>query len=313
MLGRKLGSVALIVFALCVGLLGCSSDDSSRDGGSSAGTSAGGTSGGTGAAGTDATAGTSSAAGTDATAGTSSAAGTDGTAGTGALPDFDAGTDPGRNMVDAAQLCDRLTTIQCAGEAHCCVAPGRSVEQCKTEMMDGCVNEAYLNAIAANAITAFSPDAAAAAFTQFEMMASQCDPSIAAWGSSVTGLRGILLGTKAPGDSCKPPTLQLTNPAAAAAALASCTDLATHACLPTGLATAWTCAPKNSAGGACFTDINCQDGLYCPNPDAGFSATCAARKAEGAGCGLPKECASLFCKGGKCVAQEQQAAYCLRN
>ena len=294
MLGRNLGSVALIVFALCGGSAGCSSSDTSRDGGSSAGSSAGGTSGGTGAAGTESTAGTSSVAGTVATtAGTGGVAGTGDTAGTGGgLPDFDAGSDPARNMVAAAQLCERLTTIQCAGEAHCCNAPGRSVEQCKTEMMDGCVNDAYLDSIAANPITDFDSDAAETAFTQFEMMASLCDPSIAAWGSSVTGLRGILRGTKAPGTSCKPPALQIANPAAAAAALASCTNLDTHACMPTGLATDWTCDPKNGAGGACFTDVNCQDGLYCPNPNADFGATCAARKAEGASCSLPNECAT---------------------
>ena len=93
--------------------------------------------------------------------------------------------------------------------------------------------------------------------------------------------------------------------------LASCLDPANNSCLPEG-AISWTCAPRANAGGACFTDVNCVDGLFCPNPDFNIEgATCTARKAVGASCSLPNECESLFCKGGKCVEATKQAAYCL--
>jgi hypothetical protein len=38
---------------------------------------------------------------------------------------------------------------------------------------------------------------------------------------------------------------------------------------------------------------------------------CAQRLALGASCGAGADCASLYCKGGKCVAVEQQVVFCL--
>ncbi|HTU62522.1 MAG TPA: hypothetical protein VMF89_28875, partial [Polyangiales bacterium] len=49
--------------------------------------------------------------------------------------EFDAGDDPERNKVTAAQLCERLATINCAGEAFCCDAPNRTVEACKQDLI----------------------------------------------------------------------------------------------------------------------------------------------------------------------------------
>ncbi|HEX4352851.1 MAG TPA: Dickkopf N-terminal cysteine-rich domain-containing protein, partial [Polyangiales bacterium] len=109
--------------------------------------------------------------------------------------------------------------------------------------------------------------------------------------------------------NCKP-TGMVTDPVVAGAALASCTGITTTACLPKSLLGAWTCAPHNAAGGTCITDNNCNDGLYCNNPQSTIGK-CAARLAVGAACSAPNSCASLFCKSDHCVAADQQAAYCL--
>src|SRR5689334_19202380 len=53
----------------------------------------------------------------------------DGGFGTGGR-EFDGGTDPDRNRVPAGHVCDRLTTLQCAGEQHCCPT-NRSYDTCK--------------------------------------------------------------------------------------------------------------------------------------------------------------------------------------
>jgi hypothetical protein len=94
-------------------------------------------------------------------------------------------------------------------------------------------------------------------------------------------------------------------------ALASCLDPSNNACLPESLLR-WTCTPHAEVGGDCFTDVNCNAGLFCDNPDLSISgSTCMTRKAIGAGCGLPNECDSLFCRQGQCVEATVDAAYCL--
>ncbi len=232
---------------------------------------------------------------------------------------FDAGPDTA-NMVQPGTICDRLATIQCAGEAHCCDAPGRTFDQCKASMKQGCTDMAMLDGMAMNKITGFDAAFAQTAFTTYEQMASMCDPGVAEWGAAYTGLPGILKGTVAAGKSCLP-TGSLQDRSVIASALASCTNLAQQACQPRvqtvgglSLPTSWTCDPKSAAGGLCFTDVNCTDGLYCNNPDLKVgNFKCAARKAAGTPCVNPNECASLFCKKGVCVEKGVQAAYCLQN
>ncbi|HEX7480430.1 MAG TPA: Dickkopf N-terminal cysteine-rich domain-containing protein [Polyangiales bacterium] len=256
-------------------------------------------------------AGTTSNAGTGGGAGISVGMADAGTTATG-KPAFNAGTEPNRNNVAPGDICDRLSEIQCAGEEHCCDNPGRSRADCKTAMLAGCRNTVALDAIASDPITGFDAAYAATSFTQFEQMASMCDPSVASWGTTVNGLRGILKGTRAQGSNCAPPAgTTLKDTAAIGAALASCTNSETTACLTTNAIT-WKCSRRNGSGGACITDLNCTDGLYCDNPAMNFGK-CAPRKTPGAACGTPNECASLFCKGGKCTDPGVQAAYCLKN
>jgi hypothetical protein len=237
------------------------------------------------------------------------AAGTGGTAS--AIP-FDAGSDPDRNRVEAGQVCDRLATIQCAGEAACCTSPGRTFDQCKAAQLAQCRNDYFLDAVSLDSVSGYSIDAAEAAFAEFENRASTCDPSIASWAISPTGLRGITQGTLGPGDNCTPPLDFST--ATAAAYLAGCTDGANQACLPGVGGTVWTCSPRAPSGSACFSDLNCLDGHYCDNfsnPPALTGSTCIARKQEGAPCAHGQECLTLTCEGGTCVPATAQTAYCL--
>jgi hypothetical protein len=225
------------------------------------------------------------------------------------LPPFDAGSDPNRNHVTPGMLCSRLAIIDCAGETHCCNHPGRTLDACRTDVMASCA-KGHIDEIAMNPITAFDATAATAAFTTLEQKASQCDTTVAAWGGSMDGLRGILKGTVAANSSCKP-TTNLMDEATAFAAMASCANSNTTACLPKSALGSWTCAPKNAAGGACASDNNCKDGIYCNVKTNQLLGTCAARQAVGTSCSTPSQCESLYCKGGRCVAADQQVAYCL--
>jgi hypothetical protein len=234
-----------------------------------------------------------------------------GSGGEGAMqaPMFDAGTDPARNQVTAGHVCARLAQIQCAGEAFCCDNPGRDRAACEAAQLAICTQELYLDAITMNAVSGFDPTAATTAFEGFEQRASQCDPTIASYAASIEGLLGMMKGTVADKGNCSP-GLVLDEPTAAAY-LASCKDIATTACLPKD-AVVWNCAARGGEGASCFTDVNCTDGLYCPNPNAEFGTKkCAARKAVGTPCTTANECETLYCKGGSCVEATKHAAYCL--
>lgn len=224
------------------------------------------------------------------------------------MPSFDAGTDPGANAVVAGQLCNRLATIQCAGEAACCANPGRDFTACKDTSMGSCSADLLFDQIAMQPSAGFDAGLAHTVFDELERLASQCDPSIAAFGESQAGLRSMFLGTIAAGGSCRPSN-PLSKPQAGAA-LAACMMSESQACLPSAIE--WRCTPRAGAGGACFTDINCIAGFYCPNPNLDIGgATCTERMADGASCKNPNECKSLFCSMGQCVPAGQQVAYCL--
>lgn len=225
------------------------------------------------------------------------------------LPAFDAGSDPNRNKLQAGALCARLATINCAAELHCCINPGRSVESCRATLMTSC-GETHLDVISQNPITGFDRDLTERAFGQLEQKAAACDPTVATWAESVDGLRGIFKGTKAPNTSCKP-AQNFMDPVVAGAALTSCTGAATTACLPRSLLGDWTCAPKNPGGATCVTDMNCQSGLFCSNASMTALGRCAQRAAVGANCMDATQCASLYCRSGKCVAATVQNAYCM--
>jgi len=220
--------------------------------------------------------------------------------------------DAGDNPAPGA-LCKRVAQIQCQGEAACCSSPGRTESACETAQLAVCAQTLSLDAVAMDSVTGFDQTTSNAAIAQFDQLAKSCDTSIAAFGISTTGLRGIAQGTVDPGGTCNPAKTGATPVAATAAALVSCKDPSTNACLPAASGMDWKCQPRADAGGACFTDANCKDGLYCDNPMYMLTgAKCAARKATGADCTAGNECTSLGCKSGKCVDQTKDTAYCLK-
>jgi hypothetical protein len=225
---------------------------------------------------------------------------------------FDAGSDPNRNNVPGNQVCDRVTTIQCAGEAFCCSAPGRTFDACKATAMQACTNQLYLNAIASNPVAGYDQASATPIFAEYERRASICDPTVTAWGASTDGLRGLTKGTLSSGQSCSPGITNLTNKPLAAAYLASCMNAATTACYATALA--WTCSPRANPGSKCFADTNCNDGIYCDNANFNLTGgTCKTRKADGDSCTTPNECQSLLCKHSQCVPVNQDNVFCLNT
>jgi hypothetical protein len=224
---------------------------------------------------------------------------------------FDAGSDPDRNKVSAAQLCERLATINCAGESFCCDSPGRTVDACKADLIQTCSMTLMLDKIAMQETSRFDAAAAEKAYSELESRASKCDPSVAKWGGSADGLRGILRGSIEPKADCTPAaTFDVVQ---VGAAFVSCAQPESHACVYSSILDPWTCEPRSVAGGVCVTDNNCVDGLYCVVNTPGIAGMCQDRKAVGAACSAPTECASLFCKKSLCVEADQQAAYCLVN
>jgi hypothetical protein len=233
-------------------------------------------------------------------------------AGTGGEPsvrEFDAGSDPNRNAVVAGSICQRLAEIQCAGQAYCCDNPAMDVDGCRQTTQSTCQTMAMADAIAGDPVSGFDPARAMIVFTELERLASTCDPAIAAYAESLDGIRSMFLGTRAARADCKPQSV--LNRLQAAAALASCQDHRSQACLPS--LTTWSCTAHAAQGGRCFTDVNCTAGLYCDNPNLSVSGgNCMQRKALGSPCELPNECESLYCVGQHCVAADQQTAYCLQ-
>jgi hypothetical protein len=257
-------------------------------------------------------AGASAVGGAGDDAGAGAEGGTGGDPGTGVYGPFDVGDDPNANCVQAGQICHRFITIQCAGEVHCCKDPGRTFQECYDYMFDGCINQLYIDKISLDPIVGFDPDFACTAFTEYEQKTEQCDPSVVDWGASLDGLRGMIKGTRGPGEGCAPGVTPPTKDGQAAA-LASCSDGANQACLPTAVAF-WNCRPLSADGGNCMTDINCLPDLYCDNPDLSVTgARCKYRKQIGEPCAAANECLTLVCKQGQCRLDDQQGVFCLQN
>ncbi len=227
---------------------------------------------------------------------------------------FDAGSAPDRNMVSAGEICERLATLQCAGEQHCCSDPGREFDACKSSAKEGCTENFHLDEIATDPITGFDEAGASAAFEELELRASTCDPQAAQWAVSTAGFITAFKGTRAEGQACTPTQPasvgQLFDPTSTdqLAALASCQDGANVVCMPA--LGQWTCTRRAEVNGACIFDGNCKDGLYCA--DSGFLMdACETRKTDGDDCTAANQCKSFICKGGKCAAPTAENAYCL--
>jgi len=225
-------------------------------------------------------------------------------------PAFDAGTDPDRNAVDVGSICDRLATLQCAAEATCCDAPGRTQAACKQAMKSRCDMDAMADAVAARSEAAFDADRAEQVFAQLERSMGACDPEVVAYGASRDGLGSLFAGTVAADGDCTPDNP--LNAVMGGAALVACAERERQACLPS--VGRWTCTTRSAIGGKCFSDDNCEEGAYCDNPMLDVrGSTCKRRKPDGSACALTTECRSLFCHDGECVAPSVQLAYCLSD
>jgi hypothetical protein len=222
------------------------------------------------------------------------------------------GTDPNRNRVLPGNLCARLATIQCAAELHCCNAPGpgRTTAQCETSLKSACETQLYLDVIANNPITGFDPETTFRTFTELEDRSAVCDLSIPSWIVSSAGVRGILKGTRAEGESCRPSTAELSSMPAQAAALASCANSDVTPCWPKALLDEWKCSPRKTTGERCATDENCTSDTFCRVPGPGRLGMCAPRVPLQGSCTSGVECGSYFCSAGRCVEPDQQLVFC---
>jgi hypothetical protein len=218
--------------------------------------------------------------------------------------------------VQPGQLCDRITTLQCAAESRCCDT-ARASNACKAARMMDC-NSTNLDDIARLPVSGFNQEKAATLLRTLERLSSSCDPSVKPWSVSPDGLRSLFEGTVAADQACTPATGIPSIPSYGAA-LASCKEPATHACLFTGAglppappATA-TCEARASAGAKCFVETNCQEDSYCDNLSMTYSGgTCIARKELGQPCVRSFECTSGFCNhtDAVCGPPDVQQAYC---
>jgi hypothetical protein len=180
---------------------------------------------------------------------------------------------------------------------------------CINSVAGTCDSQLMADTIAESPAVAFNAAAAKAAFTELERRATSCDPSVPAWAVSEDGFPSSFSGTLGMGENCEPsgglqaPVDQLL------IALASCKIGDGLVCLPGEMG--WVCAPRVGAGQRCFNDFNCNEGLYCDNPDGEYDGMCVAGMAAGSDCDSPAQCASYICADRTCgAAGDVQAAYC---
>ena len=226
--------------------------------------------------------------------------------------DGDGDGDGDANDVGPDQICERIAAIQCAAQEACCNAPEQTAAECMSALIADCSD---LEAIAADPIVGFDRAAVRAALAELQSRSTSCSTSLASWATSADGAYSSFTGSRAAGEDCLPAGGAMTNDTdAIGAALASCSNVATTACLPTD--TEWKCTARGAAGSQCFTDLNCQDGLYCDqSQNTGvFDGDCAPRKADGAACASANECGSFVCKSRVCAAaNDVQAVYCFED
>lgn len=257
--------------------------------------------------------GTGGSGGVGGSGGTGASGGDGGTSGSGGTGGDSGGTGGvGTNRVTVDQVCQRLAELQCVAEASCCPDTVRQYptrDACISGQRGVCETDSFVARVGSNSAAAYSIDHAEMAFNEFERLTSMCDPNVAAWGASSSGLINIFRGTKTQNASCMPAS------GTDVGAVFACRVDDGLTCVPGvpgigGLPpTGWTCKPRSGLNGNCFSDLNCLDDLRCLVPET--LSTCAARKNPGDSCGAPNECLSLLCENSMCVAPNVADAYCL--
>jgi hypothetical protein len=208
------------------------------------------------------------------------------------------------------ELCERWAALQCQGEARCCSDPGRTQDECAQALRTSCEEQLHLDDVADNPLSGYDADDADRKFDELQQLIASCDPSVAHWTLSPSGLRGMLHGTLGAGESCKPGDVLTADRATLATAVVACSDAEHVSCLPASLLGDWTCAPKQTSGESCLTDENCMSGSYCDNPNQGPLGTCAVALPLSAACTTASQCQSTACVDEQCVALDAQSAYC---
>lgn len=299
---------ACVVF--CAVLVGCKTSGGSSGSGGGFGAT-GGTGAVGGAGGLGGSSGMGGVGGTGASGGVGGDAGT-GASGSGGAGGTGGGVTIGMNRVNASQVCQRLAELQCIAEEACCTNPSRkypSQAACISNQASVCETNFKVTQIGADPDAGYSIDSAEQAFNYFEMLTETCDTDVVAWGTSTEGFLRMMQGTKSQNSFCMP-----SGPSDVGTAF-SCTVASGLTCVPgaeeptTGTPIAWSCKPRSGSGGKCYSDLNCQDGLRCAEPET--YSTCTSRKALNSSCSYPLECESLFCEGNVCVEATVEAAYCL--
>lgn len=207
-------------------------------------------------------------------------------------------------------LCVQLAGLQCGAEQRCCENPGRDLETCQKAVSDACAQNLFLDDIAAIPSAGFDMQLASAVFLEFAQRLSECDVDVSRWNVGPTGIRSIFRGTIEEGQSCKPAQVLTSSKSTQAAALLSCRDPETTACLPQSLLGDWTCTLKGTTGASCLTDDNCQEDTYCSNPEQSPLGQCQPRSPDGTACTGSTQCTSLTCVSGTCQSPDVDAAYC---
>jgi len=216
------------------------------------------------------------------------------------------GDAPDRNRVPADELCERLPVVQCIAEQQCCNDP-RDLRDCLDRQQELCKDQLLADRVAMEGAAGYDIDLAEEAFAALEQMSMDCNPDITPYETSPDGFGQMLTGTVNPGGNCAPDNANAL--AMVRASLAACKDPVMYACLPSE--TMWRCEERGLLDGACLTDNNCVEGLYCNNPDAMTAdGVCSTRFADGEACEKDHECASLACLDDVCVARDAQTAFC---
>jgi hypothetical protein len=223
--------------------------------------------------------------------------------------DSSAPADPGGGPIPATVLCARLTEIFCAAEQACCTEPTRrhaSAEACVAERGPDC--ETSLTPIFTDSRTGYSSARARERIDDLLAMTAACDPAAAAWTVTRAGLLGVMEGTVALDGNC--------SPAYSGDLAPGMVCLAPQSCLLEQVVMTFegTCGAARGLGGDCFTDLECQDGLYCepPNNWFGGGGSCTARLANGGSCGdNDTACLSWSCEAGLCAVATANSTYCL--
>jgi hypothetical protein len=218
--------------------------------------------------------------------------------------DGDVGGQP-LTSVAASDFCTTMTKLLCAAETACCKDDAHRYADeasCLTGESSDCIQN--VQPAAMDPRTGYSPTAAAQALNNLKSKLKSCDLSIGEWFVAQDGLISIYQGTVTSGGSCTPKDMNDK------AAVLSCSG--GSVCRITPFPLSGQCGAEQGAGGACVTELECQDGLRC-NPPQSLGGQCKARLPDDSGCTSNPDCESLLCQNQVCVPRSADTVYCFKG